>query len=374
MTLCSPIDGSPLVSDTPHSLRDQTGVRWPVVDGIPYLRVGRQELIEDVLRRLDLGDARGALVELLRDADDWWDDPPPERSGLIDLVEARDQVTLRDAMEALGYGRVGDYFAHRWSDPTFVSGLALIEAHWRRPAQVFELACGIGHFLRELQARGVSSPVGADVVFSKVWLARTFVVGPEAAFLCFDAAAPWPLPEHRFDLVLCQDAFYFLSPKPAVATRLRRACADGGMLLIGHIHNREAANHSAGAGMMAAELDDLFPRALAYDDTELARAAVERRPPEPRAAATLRGADAFAIAEGPPGALPMDGWAVSGRPGLRRNPLYRRTPDGWSISWPSKRYAAEYAALATYPPHDPGCELDEASVRRRIYVDLPERW
>ncbi len=374
MMLHSPFDGSLMIPDTPHSLRDRAGVRWPVVDGIPYLRVGREALVEDVLRRLDLSDTTGALVELLRDADDWWDGPPPARAELVDLVEARERITLRDAMTALGYGRVGDYFAHRWSDPTFVSGLALIEAHWHKPALAFELACGIGHYLRELQARGVSCLVGADVVYSKVWLARTFVVGPEASFLCFDAAAPWPLPENRFDLVLCEDAFYFLSPKSTIATRLRRACADGGMLLVGHIHNRETANHSAGAGMTAAELDELFPGALAYDDTELARSAVERRPPEPRATAALRSADAFAIAEGPPGALPMDGWAVSGASGMRRNPLYRRTPDGWSITWPSERYAAEYAALATYPPHDPGREVDEDSVRRRIHVDLPERW
>ena len=34
----------------------------------------------------------------------------------------------------------------------------------------------------------------ADVVFAKLWLARRFVC-PRARLVCFDAAAPWPLPD-----------------------------------------------------------------------------------------------------------------------------------------------------------------------------------
>src|SRR3712207_8340733 len=48
----------------------------------------------------------------------------------------------------------------------FRSGLALVEAHWREPSSAFELACGIGHYLREWSRRGLRV-AGADVVFAK---------------------------------------------------------------------------------------------------------------------------------------------------------------------------------------------------------------
>ena len=43
MMLRGPLTGGLLEADTPHSLR-AAGERWPVVDGIPFLRGGRAEL------------------------------------------------------------------------------------------------------------------------------------------------------------------------------------------------------------------------------------------------------------------------------------------------------------------------------------------
>lgn len=82
----------------------------------------------------------------------------------------------------------------------------------------------------------------------------------------------------------------------------------------------------------------------------------------------------------------IDGITVP-RPGriLRLNPLY--APQGeerHAIRWPSERYAAEYAARATYPATFTGPETldwqgdldapEAERVRNRTYVDLPERW
>jgi hypothetical protein len=97
----------------------------------------------------------------------------------------RDAATLRDAMELLGMGRVGDYFAHRWSDPTYLAGLALLQQHWPADRTVVEVACGAGHLLRELAQRGLPDLVGVDVVWAKLWLAQRFVC-PSARYVCAD--------------------------------------------------------------------------------------------------------------------------------------------------------------------------------------------
>ncbi len=428
--LRSPVSGEPLRPDTPHSLTDGRA-RWPVVDGIAYLRTGRDALAGASLAALDGGDREGALVLLLGDQDDWWDGPEPARADLVRLVREADRLTLRDAMALLGYGRVGDYFAHRWSDPTFLAGLALIEAHWAAPRSAFELACGIGHYLRELALRGVAVS-GGDVVFSKLWLARHWVVGDEAPFVCFDAAAPWPVADRRADLVLCQDAFYFLEPKDAILAALRRMASPAGSLVVGHVHNSEAANLSGGHGIDSTEIARLFPDGTVYDDAELTRAAADGRVPRARPVEALRTVEAFSVATGQAGAaatglltLPAPGTA------LRRNPLYRGLPrphadvlgrrpslegrdtvvrpsrpssrsapqdeessefeatetGGWemdagiTLDWPSERYRDEYASRATYPDRtrQPAglVAMDAtlaAAARRRELVALPERW
>ncbi len=377
--LRSPTSGAALSADTPHSLADVDGERWPVVDGITYLRVGREALVQGALAALDAGDREGALVLLLADQDDWWTGPAAAPERLRALVRDADRLTFRQAMEHLALGRVGDYFAHRWSDPTYLAGLALIEAHWAEPSAAFELACGAGHHLRELDRRGVPC-TGADVVFAKLWLARRWVCGDGPELVCFDAAASWPVDGRRFGLVLCHDAFYFLEPKAEIAARLRALTAGDGLLAVAHVHNRDAANLSAGAAATGAELGSLFPDAVAYDDAELTCALAEARAPNPRAFAELGAVEAFSLVVGddaPP--RPVLGGLALPPPQaeLRRNPLYG---DDDAVAWPSDRYAAEYAPRATYPLHTTAPHRSrrtpavEGMARSRELVDLPERW
>ncbi|MGB7404913.1 MAG: class I SAM-dependent methyltransferase, partial [Pacificimonas sp.] len=260
----SPITGAALRPDGEHILV-APGERWPVLDGIPYLRVGRDDLVQRTLERLDAGNIDGALAFLLADADEWWDEPAPPESELRSVIADIDHISLREAMRRLGFGRVGDYFAHRWSDPTFAAGRHLLEEYWLQPKSAFELACGIGHYLRLFRDAGVPNLVGGDVVFAKLWLARTFVC-PSADFVCFDAAAPWPL-DAEFDLVLCADAFYFMPQKSYVAERLLETTAR--TLIVSHVHNSEVGNHSAGAAIDREGLAALFPSAEIFDDAEL---------------------------------------------------------------------------------------------------------
>ncbi len=171
------------------------GERWPVLDGIAFLRADRRALADAALACLDTGDRDGALVLLLGDQDGWARTPPPTEAARRDLLARRHALSFREAMALLAFGPVGTYFAHRWSDPTFLSGLALAQSYWGAPRTVLELACGAGHFLRAF-AGHAAEVVGGDLVFAKLWLARHWVA-PQATLVCFDAAAPWPFAERR---------------------------------------------------------------------------------------------------------------------------------------------------------------------------------
>ena len=375
--LRSPVTGRALTPDTPHSIA-APGERWPVIDDIAFLRTGRDALVADVLACLDRGQPDAALALLLGEQDDWWGGPSADADRLAILVRERETLTFREAMDHLGFGRVGDYLAHRWSDPTYLAGLALLEAHWTDPPDVFELACGTGPYLRELARRGVRCS-GGDVVFAKLWLARHWVVGSDVELVCFDAASPWPIAGRRHGLVFCHDAFYFLQPQHLVAERLRAATVAGGLLAVAHIHGSGVPNLSSGAAMSAIAIEALFPNCTIYDDAELTRALIEARAPRSCVSEAM-GVEAFSLASGDP--LPprpvLGGLAVPPADALlRKNPLYG---DDDRIIWPSERYREEYAARATYPevsraPRSayPG-PATETSARSRELVDLPDRW
>ena len=380
--LHSPISGRPLHPDGADALSDGAGERWPVLDGIAYLRAGSHARAQAALARLGEGDREGALAMLLAENDTWWDEPPPPEDVLRRLVrdaEGPKPPSLREAMARLGWGRVGVYFAHRWSDPTFVAGLALTDAHWSAPETAFELCCGIGHHLRALQHAGVAV-VGADVVFAKLWVARRWVLGAAAELVCFDADGPrWPV-EGPFDLVACHDAFYFLQDKAAVARRLRAMCPCG-VRVVSHVHNRDWPNLSGGEAVTAEEMAALFPNACSYDDQELTLAGAERRAPRPKPWNALGGVEAFSLVDGAGDLIdpkPVDG--PLSRPPLGAplviNPLL--TPYG--VAWPSERYGEEYGPRATYgrqprpPAHAAMSAAVADAVARRDLLHLPERW
>jgi hypothetical protein len=353
-----------------------------MLDGIPFMREGREDLAATVLVLLDKGHSDTALTLLLADQDSWWQGPQADPAALIDLVHRRDNLTLREAMARLGWGPVADYFAHRGSDPTFLAGLALTGAHWTGPRNAFELACGIGHYLRLLDQRGVLV-TGSDVVFSKLWVARHWIV-PAARLICMDASTSFTAAMMgEYDLVTCHDAFYFLEPKAIILRRLRALRdLEQGVLLVGHVHNRDWPNYSSGNAVTATEMITLFPEATLYDDVDLTRALVERRRPCPiHDLEALQGVEAFAAAEGPglrPPHLVTEVLALppSGAT-LHRNPLYDANGH---IVWPTDRYAREYGPRATYPasssvPSEAKMSprwVEEA--RRRELIELPDRW
>jgi SAM-dependent methyltransferase len=370
VTLRSPLSGQALAWDTPHSLA-APGERWPVVDGIPYLRVESEGLVAVALDHLDAGCPDDALVALLTDQDAWWTGPATDLSELKRLVRERDTLSLREAMALLRLGPVADYFAYRWVDPTYLGGLALLEAHWQSPATAFELACGIGHYLRELIRRGVAC-VGADVVFAKCWLAKHWVA-PDAEYLVFDAAARWPIADRRFDLVMCHDAFYFLPDQPRVADRLRAAVTPDGVLTVSHVHNAQFRSGAKGPARSAEEWSTIFPDATVYDEEMLRLALLAGERPEASGWTVDAEVEAWSLVEGGGAARPVSGGLAipPAAASLRANPLLDARG---KVQWPSERWRNEYGPGCSWIRPETALPFPADPVRLRRVVDLPERW
>jgi SAM-dependent methyltransferase len=377
--LLSPTTGRSLFADRPGSLTD--GVeRWPVVAGIPYLRTGRDDLKATVLAAIDRGDERTSLALLLRDQDDWARIPPPSLDESFRLVDEIDTLSLRQAMERLNFGPVAHYFAHRWSAPTFLSALGLLETHWTDPPLVLELACGIGQILREVAGHGVAV-AGIDVVFSKLWLARHFVV-PHAPLICADVTAGLPLELPRGSTILCHDAFYFMPEQERIAESLMEAAGQHGGVLIGHAHNIRFEHGIAGRPRTPEEYASLFPGCRLYDDAELAHG-----PAPARTSEDLAAVEAISIVWSAAGAYdtrPIDLHLPPAGSLLRLNPLLVRDGNRLKPVWPMPAFAREYAAatyLETDMPREDllsgtvgGNSLTDDLARRRILLNLPERW
>ncbi|MCP3063655.1 class I SAM-dependent methyltransferase [Myxococcus sp. K38C18041901] len=383
-----PLTGLPLTRVSPELWSDGA-TRWPVVDGIPFLRTGREALREAVVAALERGEGPHARALLLRDQDDHARVPPPSLAATASVVAGVEAGTLglRDALEQLGFGPVAPYFAHRQSAPTFLSALGLLAQHWDAPPCVVELACGLGQVLREVSLRG-TPVVGVDVVFAKLWLARHFIV-PEAVLLCADAAADVPIPPLEGATVLCHDALYFLTDKARVLAELRRVAGSSGRVLVGHAHNRHVDQRGVGGTPLSpSEYAALMPGAACYDDAAFVTRFLEGGAVPDTPLAELERAEALSFAwPSAPGQGAIDfGVAVPGAR-LSPNPLLEEHDGRVRPAWPTPGLAAEYASahyLRSDAPEDVAllrrsatgatAEQQAALVRRRWLLNLPGRW
>ncbi|AJE80911.1 hypothetical protein SLNWT_0535 [Streptomyces albus] len=377
--LRSPVNRRPLRPYRPGLLTDGDRL-WPCLDTIPYLRTGREAVREAAVSALLREDPVTALVALLGDRKDA--SIPPVRPDAVRAAVVR-PGTARRAMELLDYGGMAPYLLHRWSLPTYLSGLALLEAHAPAGARLSEIGCGAGHFLRAWsRERDGDGTTGADLVFSMLWLARQYVC-PRARLICFDTEDPFPLAEDSADVVLSHDSFHYFRGKSHVLAQMRRLCA-AGTLLVGHAHNADRPNHSPGLPLTAEEYQGLLGPGTCYDDAALTTAALTGLPPRPADREALREADAFAFARGPGTPPSPSARLVLPAPGtpLRANPLLH----GAAPRWPNGKFEDEYVQPWPYlrglrRPEGIGADVAmdssprlEALVRERVLLDLPPRW
>lgn len=379
--LRSPQNGRELAYDGRGVLSDGETL-WPCIDGIPYLRRGRESLRRAAVEALRVGAVYEALALLLSDRKDASIPPVPQ-----DMARqvARGAASARQAMDGLRYGGLSWYLQHRWCQPSFLSGLALLETHAPRGATLLDLACGSGQYLRAWQQADESvTAIGADIVYSHLWIARHFVA-PSAWLVCFDADGPFPLADGVAGVALAQDAFHYFADKRHVVDQMRRV-SQGGTLLLGHVHNAAQPNHSAGQPLDVDEYLGLIQPGTVYDDDALTRFALMDTAAHPETTREMRASAALAFSTGPVRrdsirvTLPPDGTSL----GL--NPLLA---SGRAV-WPSPKFEAEFVgpwqylrtmvtpessvldrALSGALGTDP--EVDEYA-RRRVLLDLPGRW
>ncbi|MCQ8184663.1 class I SAM-dependent methyltransferase [Parvularcula maris] len=372
LNLFDPDTGSPLSYREANLLCSAEGKLWPVIEGIPWLRTNREEMRLEATSLIEAGRIEDATLTLLRDQDDFCPTPPPSHEDVRAMLNDR-EATFRSSMEALAYGRVASYFAHRWSAPTYLSGLALMAMVAEPGVPLIEVACGTGQLIAEAAKRGFAT-YASDVVFSKCWLGKKFI-SSETSFICCDAVSGSPpLRIEGQGSVFCHDAFYFFPDKQASLDGMR-LLADGGRVGIGHAHTDTDPTGIAGTPLPIADYKALSPGASFFSDDVLTDAIIGNHQPEEGA----EEADAVSFVEG---GAPLDAlrFALPAAAALRRNPLLREREGTYGPHWPDEGFAAEYAGAGylsgegTLPADGALLSQHHHAARHRLLLDLPERW
>jgi uncharacterized protein YbaR (Trm112 family) len=351
---------------------------YPVVDGIPYIR--DDATARELVARVNSGDHDGALLALLSQALD---------ADTVRELVADPKLTFQSAVRLVP-GLEADYLLYRFSDPTYLGGLAALHAvvpkFAGRPA--LDVGGGAGHLTRTISQ--ACPTVLADIFFPKLWLARRFIA-PRIWPICCDANDALPLRSHAFGLVFTSDAFHYVWRRRALATDLQRVAAHDGAIVLAHAHNALVEHPSEGMPLAPDQYRNLFGdlNVQMYDERDALAAALDGRalalddaPP----AAALAGAPALIVVASTSGlkAASTDLPAADGV--LALNPLYERTGDAmWELRFPSDFYADEYAACSTYlpatleldpdlldrPRHDP---VIQDLLRKRVLLDVPPQY
>ena len=233
---------------------------FPIVAGIPVLVA--DEATRDAMHALEAGRHDAALFALLG-----LDRERAERFRALLGVGAA--PTYRDALDILSPDAEGTYFLYRFSDPTFLTAEAVVQAVGRHKiapiGPVLDLCGGSGHLTRVLAGRGrpdaatavAHDTVVADLHFWKLWLATRFTA-PGCAAVCCDADAPLPFTRDLFSMVVLADAFPYIWHKRLCADEMMRVAGPDGVVVMPHLHSALGDNISAGNTLTPGGYQHLF--------------------------------------------------------------------------------------------------------------------
>jgi SAM-dependent methyltransferase/uncharacterized protein YbaR (Trm112 family) len=368
---------------------------YPVVAGIPCFTADHQA--DAAREHLSKGDRRMAFFAMLGIEEE------DRRTALRNFIERGNRASYREGLAILCPDAEGDYFIHRFSDPTFLIGETLLGAVAgdRRcfAKRAIDICGGSGHLTRSICRMSHGGEVClADAWFWKLWLAKRFIA-PECLPVCCDANNPLPFVRDAFSLAVCSDAFHYIWSKRLFADEMIRIAGDSGIIVLSHIHNALVENHSAGMPLeprwwrnLFAELNPrlfketgLFESALAGGGIDLSRNYSDLELQDEAALVLI--------------ATKLDGFhrtwqsplaPVSGT--LRVNPLFKVETAGdtaiLDLQFPSPDYEQEFSACKRYLPDR--VELDAALlgtlpaaaidpelrwlIENRVLLDLPDRY
>jgi uncharacterized protein YbaR (Trm112 family) len=371
---------------------------FPIVAGVPVMI--SDDTTRAAMHQLEAGEHDAALLTALGLSND------RERTEAFHGWAASDRPpTYRQAMNLLSRDAEGEYFVYRFSDPTFLTASAVLEALTRHPRvrarKVLDLCGGSGHLTRLLgRLTSGDSTILADIYFWKLWVARRFME-PGCEAVCCNANHPLPFTRGSFSLAMCADAFPYIFQKRLMAEEMMRLAGEDGVVVMPHLHSSLGENFTAGMTLTPRGYADLFepmtPRV--FKDSVLLDTVLNGDPLDLTAAAPLetlagepsltliasRHADLFRT-YGPRAAST----AVEGA--LAVNPLYRvEHRNGASVltlTFPTPEYEAEFGECKRYLPPtltvaaDLTVPFDAAALgdayeelrRRYVIIDAPKHY
>ena len=370
---------------------------FPVVAGIPVLIA--DDATRGAMHTLEAGHRAEALWMLLGLSDD-----AARTEGFRRLTDAERTPTYRELLPILSRDAEADCFLYRFSDPTFLTAEALLEAvaQDQRPrGRALDICGGSGHLTRVLMRQPDGAGVVlADLFFWKLWLASR-ITARGCVAVCCDANNPLPFDDAEFDTVLLSDAFPYIWQKRMLAREMQRVAAPNGVIVLPHLHNALGDNYTAGDGLTPAAYRDLFlpfePRL--FDDRPMVDEVLDRRVVDLTADAQPDALGATSsvtlVASRNTGVFQChsvpDRFDVDGA--LRVNPLYEAEPTGDSgtrltLRFPTAEYEDEFKLSKRYLPPEItvdanlagriGPEIfgdDYARLRRsRVLLDVPPNY
>jgi SAM-dependent methyltransferase/uncharacterized protein YbaR (Trm112 family) len=344
-------------------------VSYPIVDGIPMLTAAYGG--DTSFQKLLAEDPERALYVALELDEE-------RQSAFGRLLAQGDEGTYRDWVEVFTPGNEGPYFVHRFANPTYLVGQAILRTVGgdRRcfARRAIDLAGGSGHLTHALcQVADGAEVFLAETNFWKLWIARR-ITAPNCIPVLCDAEAPLPFKPGSFSLAFCSDAFHYIWSKRQFANEMSRLVGEDGVIVVNHAHNALQENYSVGLPLAPRWWRNLLIEhgARVFKESELLDSVIERRPVDLSrnyTDAELAGEQAvFLIATRLPGLF-----RVYEYPGAqftsgawRLNPLYEieRNGDGaiLRLRFPSESYEDEYKACKRYLPER--IELTAETIKR----------
>ena len=352
---------------------------FPIVAGIPVLIA--DDATRHAMQTLEAGRRDEALRMLLGLSDD-----AARVEAFRRLTGGDRPPTYRDLLPILSRDAEADCFLYRFSDPTFLTAEALLEAlaeDGRTEGWALDLCGGSGHLTRVIMRQPARSGVVlADLYFWKLWLALR-IMAPACVAVCCDANNPLPFDDGCFSIALLSDAFPYIWQKRMLAHEMQRVASDDGVIVLPHLHNALGDNFTAGDGLTPAAYRDLFAPAGArlFDDRTMLEGVLNHRRVD-----LTRAAEPDALGATPSVTLVASRTAgrfrrydvpdrldVTGA--LTVNPLYRmeRSGDGGTRltrQFPTPAYEDEFALATRYLPPAVTVAADLTGATRAITPDL----